>query len=118
MSRSGCRRCGRLLTATWALRCGGFAPGRSVTRGAPRSGGGLACHRDELPGIRAVVQRELQDAVYTADACLAVRDDEPVGALQSFSPGAHDDLTDAVHWIVRARRRLRREPLVVTHIPV
>src|SRR2546430_13335259 len=99
MSRRGWRRCGRLLTATWALRCGGFAPGRSVTRGAPRIGGGLACHRDELPGIRAVVQRELQDAVHTADPCLAVRDDQRVGAVQSFSPRAPHDPTDAVQGI-------------------
>src|SRR6266542_5719734 len=45
----------------WVIR-GGWAPGRVVTRTAPRVGERLSRRGDELPGVTVGQERELQDA--------------------------------------------------------
>src|SRR5467141_2477659 len=107
--------CGSSLTASWLQR---YARASSVARAAPRVRRRLARHRHELPAVGAVVQRELQHAVHTADPCLAVRSDQRVGAIEPLAPGAHDDLADPVYRIGYAGGRLRGEPLVVAHMGV
>ena len=73
--------------------------------------------RDELPGIRGGVERELQDAVGRVVPDFAVRRD--VGERRvPQSPRTRDDLADAVLRVERAVGCLRREALVVAGVAV
>src|ERR1051325_2408774 len=92
--------------------------GWSVTGCAARVRRRLARDRDELPGVRAVGQGQLEDAVHAADARLAVRDDQRVDGVEPFAARPHDDLADPVHGVGDTGGRLRGEALVVAHMPV
>src|SRR5437764_6624773 len=70
---------------------------------------------EELPVIRAVRQRQLEDAVIDApDLAIAyLRDFGDVDRVVTASSRAHHELADAAGGIGRAVRRLPGEALVV-----
>ena len=91
---------------------------RAVAAAAARVARGLARHRDELPRVRPVAERELQDAIHAADPCLAVRNYQRIGGVEPLASRTHHELADPGHRIGDTRGRLGREPLVVTHVRV
>ena len=84
---------------------------RPVAGARARVGERLACDRHELPRVAAVVQGELEDAGRAGTPDFTVWTNGPerrdLGAA-----GADDELPHAERRVGRARRRLRREPLV------
>src|SRR5207249_2372999 len=92
---------GRQL-GVWAVasfRHGAIAPGR-------------ARNRNELPGVLAHIQSQVDDAEGRAVPNLTVGDDRP--ERSEISPARpHHNLADAISGIGAAVGRLRREALVV-----
>ena len=99
------------------LRIGGdVGAGAHHGRGAvaapgARVGERFARDRHELPGVAAIVERELQDTGGAAVPHLAIGPDgaKPPGF---GAPRPHDELPDALRRVGDAGRRLGREPLV------
>src|SRR3989454_2251400 len=70
---------------------------RSMTGAASRIPDSRAARSNDLPGVRAVAQGELQHSVRAADLHLPVRVDERLGLVQALPARAGDDLANPVH---------------------
>src|SRR4051794_7473916 len=84
-------------------------PGAGVREGRP-------CYRDELPVVRAGMERQLQDAERRGIPDCAVGDDAREGP-EVVAARSDDELPDS-RRIRDAARVLRREPLVVVVVAV
>src|SRR5256885_1213070 len=82
--------------ATIATRSYGTSslPDRSMTRAGARVGAGRPRRRDELPGIRAVGEGELQHAERAAHVHLAIGRDHRIGGIEAIAPGADDERSE------------------------
>src|SRR5213078_1880468 len=98
------RRSGPLCGRAMSTRSAGFwtssgangSSRASVAGAGSRVGLGPAAGRDELPRVRAVRERELQDAELAAQVHLAVCRKERVGLVQSLAPRSDDELANPV----------------------
>src|SRR5437867_2405696 len=90
---------------------------QSVARAGPRVTRGLPRDWNELPRVRPVTQRELEDTVHPGDAHLAVGDRRAERVTAGPPSRAHDELPNPVHRVGRTGWGLRGEPLVVVLMP-
>src|SRR6266568_5660304 len=89
-----------------------------MARAAARVAEGLARHGHELPGIRAIIQRELYHTPRVPVLHFAVRDRCGAVAVEGPAAGAHHELADPVRRVGDGSRRLRCEALVAVPVTV
>ena len=92
--------------------------GRVVAGAAARVAEAAPDHGNELPGIRAHVERELEYAPRHAVPRLAVGDGRGSITCETRSARPRDELTDAEVRVEYRARALRREPLVYVFVAV
>ena len=85
---------------------------RSVAGLGPRVGERLAGLRDKAPGVAALAQRQLEDAVGRVVAGLGVGGWRGAQGIATLAAGPDDELPNAPGGINGPRGRLGCEPLV------
>src|SRR6266581_3467946 len=89
-----------------------------MARGASRVREGLVGHGHELPGIRAIIQRELYHTPRVPVLHLAVRLRCGAVAVEGRAAGAHHELAYPERRVGDGSRRLRCEALVAVPVTV